>query len=97
MDGVQEPIVAVIGDLIRQHPGTISLGQGIVSYGPPPEAVDALRAFPRTPDDHRYGPVEGTPALVRALCALLPAGLHALVRVARLAALPGGRLGLLGV
>ena len=35
MDAIQAPIVAVIGDLIRQVPGTISLGQGIVHYGPP--------------------------------------------------------------
>ena len=35
MDAVQAPIVAVVGDLIRQVPGTISLGQGVVHYGPP--------------------------------------------------------------
>src|ERR1700719_4564854 len=34
MDAIQAPIVAVIGDLIRQVPGTISLGQGVVHYGP---------------------------------------------------------------
>ena len=39
MDAVQAPIVAVIGDLIRQVPGTISLGQGVVHYGPPRAAL----------------------------------------------------------
>jgi aspartate/methionine/tyrosine aminotransferase len=64
---VQAPIIPIIGDLIRRNPGTISLGQGIVSYGPPPEALAVLQAFPRTPDDHRYGPVEGAPGLVDAI------------------------------
>ena len=39
MDGVQAPIIPVVGDIIRQVPGTISLGQGVVHYGPPPEAA----------------------------------------------------------
>jgi aspartate/methionine/tyrosine aminotransferase len=64
---VQAPIIPIIGQLIRQHPGTISLGQGIVSYGPPPEALAVLRSFPRSADDHRYGPVEGEPGLVDAI------------------------------
>ena len=43
MDAVQAPIVPVIGGLIRQAPGTISLGQGVVHYGPPQAALDAVR------------------------------------------------------
>ena len=43
MDAVQAPIVPVIGDIIRQVPGTISLGQGVVHYGPPQAALDAVR------------------------------------------------------
>ena len=43
MDAVQAPIIPVIGGLIRQTPGTISLGQGVVHYGPPPAALDAVR------------------------------------------------------
>ena len=41
MDTIQAPIIAVIGDLIRQTPGTISLGQGVVHYGPPAAALKA--------------------------------------------------------
>jgi aspartate/methionine/tyrosine aminotransferase len=52
-------------------PGTVSLGQGIVSYGPPPQALDVLRHFPEASDDHRYGPVEGLPELIEALEAKL--------------------------
>ena len=43
MDAVQSPIIPVIGAMIRQTPGTISLGQGVVHYGPPQAAVDAIR------------------------------------------------------
>jgi aspartate/methionine/tyrosine aminotransferase len=39
----------------------------VVSYPPPPEALDAARAFGKTPPEHRYGPVEGLPVLIDAL------------------------------
>lgn len=61
---VQSPIIPVVSRWIAETPGTVSLGQGVVSYGPPDAAVDALRMFPRDPSDHRYGPVEGEPALI---------------------------------
>jgi aspartate/methionine/tyrosine aminotransferase len=64
---VQTPVIPIVGRWIAETPGTISLGQGIVSYGPPPDAVASLRTFPSTPSDHRYGDVEGQPALVAAL------------------------------
>ncbi len=64
---VQPPVIPIVGELIRRNPGTISLGQGVVSFGPPASAIDALRSFPRTPADHGYGPVEGSPELVEAI------------------------------
>ena len=67
MASVQTPVIPVISRWIAGTPGTISLGQGIVSWGPPPEAIAALHAFPAAPGDHRYGPVEGLPPLVDAL------------------------------
>ena len=39
MQSVQRPIIPTIGELIRAQPGTISLGQGVAYYGPPPEAA----------------------------------------------------------
>ena len=42
----------IVGDLIRQVPGTISLGQGVVHYGPPPAAIEAARAAPERPATH---------------------------------------------
>ena len=41
------------------------------SYGPPREAVEAARRFGGATSDHRYGPVEGLPALVDLLEAKL--------------------------
>ena len=64
MDAVQAPIVAVIGEMIRRTPGTISLGQGVVHYGPPQAALDAVRASLAHPATHEYQDGNGLPALV---------------------------------
>ena len=64
---VQPPIVPIVGRWIRETPGTISLGQGMVAYGPPLEALERTRQFGADPEHHRYGPVEGEPDLVDAL------------------------------
>ena len=64
MDAVQAPVVQVIGDLIRQVPGTISLGQGVVHYGPPREAIDAARHALADPATHEYQDGTGIPILV---------------------------------
>jgi aspartate/methionine/tyrosine aminotransferase len=67
MDAIQAPIVAIIGDLIRQTPGTISLGQGVVHYGPPPASVEAAAAAVGRDSTHGYQDAAGQPALVRAI------------------------------
>jgi aspartate/methionine/tyrosine aminotransferase len=67
MAAVQAPVIPIVGELIRTNPGTISLGQGLVSYGPPPEAMARIRAWPSNVSQHKYGPVEGQPELVAAL------------------------------
>ena len=67
MDAIQEPIVAVIGDMIRQYPGTISLGQGVVHYGPPPGAVAIARDAIANPDTHVYQDGSGNRALLGAI------------------------------
>jgi aspartate/methionine/tyrosine aminotransferase len=63
MDAIQAPIVAVVGDWIRETPGTISLGQGVVHYGPPPAVIAAVRDALASPATHEYQPVAGLPAL----------------------------------
>jgi aspartate/methionine/tyrosine aminotransferase len=64
---VQAPVIPIVGRWTAETPGTISLGQGVVSYSPPVEAIDAARRFGDQLSDHRYGPVEGLPPLVEAL------------------------------
>jgi aspartate/methionine/tyrosine aminotransferase len=66
MQRVQTPVIPVVADLIRRHPGTISLGQGVVGYGPPPEALAAIERFLADPENHKYKPVTGLPELVEA-------------------------------
>lgn len=89
---VQTPVIPVVSRWIAETPGTISLGQGIVSWGPPPEAIDALRAFPSDPSDHRYGLVEGIPALVDALSSKVQAENGIPARGTRLFVTAGGNL-----
>jgi aspartate/methionine/tyrosine aminotransferase len=73
MQAVQQPIIPVVGELIRRHPGTISLGQGVVHYGPPREATQRIARFLDDPQNHKYKSVEGIPELVAALAAKLAA------------------------
>ena len=73
MDAVQAPIIAVLGGLIRQSPGTISLGQGVVHYGPPPAALDAVRGALSEMSTHEYQDGAGLPALLARLAAKLSA------------------------
>jgi aspartate/methionine/tyrosine aminotransferase len=67
MDAIQMPIVQVIGDLIRENPGTISLGQGVVHYGPPAAAVEVAREALSNPDTHAYQDGAGNGALIDAI------------------------------
>ena len=64
---VQTPVIPVIADLIRATPGTISLGQGVVNYGPPPAALAQIPAFLADAANHKYQPVAGIPSLLHAI------------------------------
>jgi aspartate/methionine/tyrosine aminotransferase len=61
---VQAPVIPLVGEMIRSTPETISLGQGVVSYGPPPEAVEEIRKFHSNPNYHKYQAVYGIPPLL---------------------------------
>lgn len=67
MQAVQSPIIPVVGELIKNSPGTISLGQGVVYYNPPPEAIEFLPKFLAEPTNNLYKSVEGIPPLLTAL------------------------------
>ena len=92
MAAVQAPIIPILGEWIRQSPGTISLGQGMVGYGPPQEALAAVPRFLAEPGAHRYGPVEGLPALVEALTHKLTAENHLDLSRSRVVVTAGGNL-----
>lgn len=64
---VQAPAIPIVADWIRATPGTISLGQGVVGYGPPPQAIDRIRDFLAEPESHRYQAVHGIPPLLELL------------------------------
>lgn len=64
---VQSPIIPVVSELIRDHPGTISLGQGVAYYGPPPQAIEAIAQFLANPENHKYQSVQGIPKLLEML------------------------------
>lgn len=61
---VQTPIIPVIGEWTRNTPGTLSLGQGMVSYPPPAAALQAIRNFGTRPEEHLYGSPLGYKRLV---------------------------------
>ncbi len=71
MQAVQSPMIPVVGELIKNSPGTISLGQGVVSYNPPESAIEFLAKFLAEPTNNLYKAVEGIPPLLEALAAKL--------------------------
>jgi aspartate/methionine/tyrosine aminotransferase len=68
---IQSPIIPVVGEMIRNSPGTISLGQGVVYYPPPPEAIGQITNFLADPNYHKYQAVEGMLEFVNAIAVKL--------------------------
>jgi aspartate/methionine/tyrosine aminotransferase len=64
--GVQLPIIPTVAGWIAETPGTISLGQGVAYYGPPPGATRVLSRFASSPGSHPYHPDAGIPELRKA-------------------------------
>lgn len=64
---VDAPIIPTIAELVREHPGTISLGQGVVNYGPPAEAITALPGLLQNSQLHKYQSVMGLSTLIEAI------------------------------
>jgi aspartate/methionine/tyrosine aminotransferase len=71
MQAVQSPIIPIVGELIKNSPGTISLGQGVVSYNPPESAREFLAKFLAEPTNNLYKAVEGIPPLLETLATKL--------------------------
>jgi aspartate/methionine/tyrosine aminotransferase len=64
---VSDPVIPVIADLMAANPGTISMGQGVVGYPPPPAIWDRVETFRAQPRNHVYQAVDGIPQLRDAL------------------------------
>ena len=63
--------IPTVNALVREHPGTISLGQGVVHYGPPLEAQEGVARFFQDSENHKYKSESGIPALIEAFRAKL--------------------------
>jgi aspartate/methionine/tyrosine aminotransferase len=73
MDAVQTPIIPTIGALVRATPGAISLGQGVVHYPPPREAIEAAGRALAEPRTSQYQAAAGVPELLERIGAKLAA------------------------
>lgn len=75
---MQQPMIPVVSELIRRTPGCISLGQGVVWWGPPQEALHAIDGFLADASNHKYRSVEGIPELLTPVRAKLSTenGIH---------------------
>jgi len=60
------PIIPAVAGWIEETPGTISLGQGVVGFGPPPGALREISGFLRRVPHNRYIPDAGLPELRKA-------------------------------
>lgn len=67
MQAVRAPIIPIVAELIRANPGTVSLGQGVVYYGPPPEAAEAVLQFQADTENHKYKLVQGIDPLLEVI------------------------------
>ena len=59
MDRVQDPIIPQVAEWIKETPGTISLGQGVVHYTPPKRSRELVEHFWEDPGNHLYSAVSG--------------------------------------
>ena len=73
MDAVQTPIIPTIGAMVRATPGAISLGQGVVHYPPPREAIEAAGRALAEPTTSQYNAAAGIPPLLERIAAKLAA------------------------
>ena len=72
LSSVLHPVIPKLGRLLRDNPGSLSLGQGIVSWGPPEPVRSALSDLTTQSGsiDH-YGPMAGDPELIERLSHIL--------------------------
>ena len=64
LQAVQSPVIPDVAALIRANPGTISLGQGVVHYPPPPQVFEAVQRFGGDVPQHHYHAAAGLPQVL---------------------------------
>ena len=68
LGSVLNPVIPILAALLKDHPTALSLGQGMVSWGPPDAVRDCLRDACRNASGcDQYGAVEGDQELLQAL------------------------------
>ena len=65
VEQIQAPVIPIVAQWTRESPGTLSLGQGVVYYGPPKTVGDKIQDFLKDPDLNKYGAVNGNSSLRR--------------------------------
>lgn len=68
---IDTPIIPELAGLARTHGDSVSLGQGVAFFGPPPEVSEALSTFWGSFNPHGYGPAAGDPELIELIEAKL--------------------------
>jgi len=61
---IQPPVIPIVAKWVEDNPGTISLGQGVVGWGPPEEAYVEMADVSRNPENHKYKSVQGIAPLL---------------------------------
>ena len=65
---VQSPMIPVVGEMVKRHPGTISLGQGVVRWGPPEVVAEAVgKAASSDPRVFKYSLAFGIDSILEAV------------------------------
>ncbi len=64
ISAVQAPIIPIVGEWTRNNPNTLSLGQGMVFYPPPPQALEAIARFGSRSEQHQYSSALGDKRLL---------------------------------
>ena len=92
---VQSPIIPIVGEMVKRHPGTISLGQGVVHYGPPESVARALAQAAADGRVHRYGLCFGIDPLLEGIGAKLASENGVALVGRRVAVTAGSNMGFL--
>ncbi len=71
IQSVQRPLIPIVGQWIAEHPGTISLAQGVAHYQPPQTIAEASFLADSAAELHRYGAAAGQAELLQLLATKL--------------------------